>query len=549
MQRRRNYQLTLWVMVALLLLVPALSASASGPLRYRHFPETGKTVGGAFLDFFDRYGGVSIFGYPITNEFLEGGTTVQYFQRARFEWWPGNPAPYQVQLGLVGSQIHAPDPAVANWTTPGRSDQQYFPQTGHAVSGAFLSFYRNHGALTLFGYPISEAYQVEGGAIIQWFQRARLEVYPGDSRVYMGNIGEEWLNKTPKWPVSPPSPQPPVRSRHFPETGQVVSDEFLTFWETKGGAAVFGYPISDRFTRSGLTVQYFQRARFELHPEQPEPYRVQLGLIGSELYGPPDPAVPNWTTPWNPQHRYFAMIGHIVSNAFLQFFQAHGGVDIFGYPLTEAKNEAGAGTLVQWFQRAKMEWKPGNPPGQQVQLAFIGQASYSGSGVGQWEPIRGFGKVWRDNPTVRDGLGLATAQQTVTWMAEEPFQTGHMLWRQDTRAIYVLKHDGTWKAYDENWESWRDREKWGYVPPSGLFEPVRGFGKVWMNYLSGPSGPLGWAKSPERGFWGVAQPFVRGLMLWNDNRTIFVLYNNGTWGTYQDLYGELQYGPEFTPPS
>ena len=65
MQRRRNYQLTLWVMVALLLLVPALSASASGTLRYRHFPETGKTVGGAFLDFFDRYGGVHVDEYEV----------------------------------------------------------------------------------------------------------------------------------------------------------------------------------------------------------------------------------------------------------------------------------------------------------------------------------------------------------------------------------------------------------------------------------------------------------------------------------------------------
>lgn len=547
MQRRRLFRF-LAVLMAVWLFLPAASASAAGG-SYRYFPETGRTVGGEFLTFFDRYGGVAIFGYPITNEFLEGGTTVQYFQRARFEWHPENPPPYQVQLGLLGSLIHPPDPPVADWTDPRRSDQQYFPETGHAVSGVFLHFYRNHGGLTVFGYPITEAYKVEGNITIQYFQRARMEMYPGDSRVYLGNLGEEWLYRRPKWTETPPAPQPPVRSRFFPETGYVVTDEFLTFWETRGGLDIFGYPISDRFVQGGLTVQYFQRARFELHPENPEPYRVLLGLLGSELYGPPDPPVPNWTTPWNPYIRYFPMTGHIVSYAFLDFFDRHGGVDIFGYPLTEAKHEPGTGRLVQWFQRAKMEWHPENPPAYRVQLALLGQMAYAADGQGRWEPVRGFGKVWRENPSVRDGLGYATAQQKVVWMAEEPFELGHMLWREDTRTIYVLKRDGTWKAYDDTWQEGRDIVKWGYVPPAGRVEPIRGFGKVWRSYLGGPSGQLGWATEPERGFYGVVQPFDRGLMLWSNRKVIFVLFNSGAWTQYSDTYGEPQYGPpwEFSP--
>jgi len=547
MQTKRLFPF-LSLLIVVLLLLPAVTVSAQ-QLAYRHFPETGQTVGGAFLTFFDQYGGVGMFGYPITGEYLEGSTTIQYFQKARFEWHPTNAPGYQVQLGLVGSQIHPPDPPVADWTNPCRSDQQYFHETGHAVSGAFLHFYHHHGALTVFGYPISEAYLVENNITIQWFQRARMEMYPGDTRVYLGNIGEEWLNKTPKWPVTPPQPQRPVHTRYFPETGYVVTDEFLVFWETRGGLTVFGYPISDRFTEGGHTVQYFQRARFELHPTQPVPYRVQLGLLGSELYGPPDPPVPNWTTPWNPHVRYFPMTGHLVSHAFLRFFDSHGGVNNFGYPLTEAKNEAGTGTLIQWFQRAKMEWHPGNPPGQEVQLALLGQFIYSGDGQSKWEPIRGFGKVWNENPAVHDGLGYATEQQKVTWMAEEAFQLGHMLWREDSRTIYVLNRDGTWKAYDDTWESWRDMEKWGYVPPAGLYEPIRGFGKVWRNYLGGPTGQLWWATEQERGFYGVAQSFDRGLMLWSDRKVIFVLYNSGVWTQFIDTYGEPQYGPpwEFSP--
>jgi hypothetical protein len=31
------------------------------------------------------------------------------------------------------------------------------------------------------------------------------------------------------------------------------------------------------------TVQWFERARFELHPENKPPYNVLLGLLGNEL--------------------------------------------------------------------------------------------------------------------------------------------------------------------------------------------------------------------------------------------------------------------------
>jgi hypothetical protein len=52
------------------------------------------------------------FGYPMTEEFeeqLEDGRTytVQYFERARFERHPENPAPYTILLGQFGRRILA----------------------------------------------------------------------------------------------------------------------------------------------------------------------------------------------------------------------------------------------------------------------------------------------------------------------------------------------------------------------------------------------------------------------------------------------------------
>ena len=60
----------------------------------------------AFLTYFDKHGGLEIFGYPITEFKLENGRIVQYFQRARMEWHPQLPADQRVQLGNLG-EIYA----------------------------------------------------------------------------------------------------------------------------------------------------------------------------------------------------------------------------------------------------------------------------------------------------------------------------------------------------------------------------------------------------------------------------------------------------------
>jgi hypothetical protein len=161
-------------------------------------------------------------------------------------------------------------------------------------------------------------------------------------------------------------------SRYFEETRLNVSGEFLRFYEEHGDQAIFGYPLTRQFTEDGRQVQYFQRARMELHPENPEPYRVQLGLLGDEL-GFRDPPIPASEIPPldHPDKRYFPETGHTVTFAFLDFYVGNGGLDIFGYPITEWVIEPN-GRIVQYFQRGKMEWYPKNLPGERVQLGMLG---------------------------------------------------------------------------------------------------------------------------------------------------------------------------------
>ncbi len=71
----------------------------------------------------------------------------------------------------------------------------------------------------------------------------------------------------------------------FPETGKCIKGSFLTYWQANGGLRQQGLPITNEFQENGLTVQYFERARFEYHPEfAGSPNEVLLGLLGREQY-------------------------------------------------------------------------------------------------------------------------------------------------------------------------------------------------------------------------------------------------------------------------
>ena len=72
---------------------------------------------------------------------------------------------------------------------------------------------------------------------------------------------------------------------------------------------------------------------------------------------------------------------------------------------------------------------------------------------------------------------------------------------------------------------------WVLCPPCGLYQPKRGFGKVWRGSLDVRNG-LGWGTTEERGFYASVQAFQGGLMIWSSTQGILVLYNDGTWARY-----------------
>ena len=88
--------------------------------------------------------------------------------------------------------------------------------------------------------------------------------------------------------------------------------------------------------------------------------------------------------------------------------------------------------------------------------------------------------------------------QDSVWAAYEPFERGHMVWRSDTREIYILYDDGSYKAYEDTWQEGDPVDIPG-TPPPGLLAPVRGFGNLYANQPHLQE-KLGWATAEEVGY-------------------------------------------------
>lgn len=161
----------------------------------------------------------------------------------------------------------------------------------------------------------------------------------------------------------------PADARYFAETGHYVIGRFREYWESHGGLLTIGLPLTTVFpfaSTDGKTyqVQYFERAVLEYHPENAAPYDVLLTQIGRELASARggEVAFQPVARSNDPEQTYFAETSHHVGPVFLDYWRRNGGLQNFGYPLSELiseRNDADGKTyLVLYFERARFEYHP-----------------------------------------------------------------------------------------------------------------------------------------------------------------------------------------------
>jgi len=164
------------------------------------FAVTGHNLCAGFQSYWNKFGGLAIYGYPLTEEFVANGVTTQYFERARFEWHPGtDPSHFDVLLGLVGDEVTAGRATQAPFVpTAAKAGCTYFAATGHNLCAGFAAYWNQFGGLAAYGMPISEEFQEKNpdtGQVytVQYFERARFEWHPGEDPVHfdveLGRLG------------------------------------------------------------------------------------------------------------------------------------------------------------------------------------------------------------------------------------------------------------------------------------------------------------------------------------------------------------------------
>src|SRR5689334_9994319 len=186
-------------------------------------------------------------------------------------------------------------------------EQRCFVETGQCISGRIREFWEQNGGLPVFGFPTTDQHEelVEGKPFqVQWFQRNRLELHPENQRPYdvlLGRLGVDRLVQQGRdWFTFPKGTEQPG-CRHFTESGHTLCGAFQNYFRTHGldlsqpgtseaeSLALFGLPLSEAADEMSPTdgktylTQHFERARFELHPENQPPFDVLLGLLGNEI--------------------------------------------------------------------------------------------------------------------------------------------------------------------------------------------------------------------------------------------------------------------------
>src|SRR5215216_4280268 len=147
-----------------LLIAGSVAGAAHAQTDRRCFAETNQCIAGPIRAYWERNGGLPIFGYPITPqqvETVEGQTLpVQWFERDRLE----DHGAAGVLAGRLGARYleltYRPWEYFDKITSAGTpATCSFFEQTGHSMCEPYLSYWRQHGGLERFGYPVTQPFR------------------------------------------------------------------------------------------------------------------------------------------------------------------------------------------------------------------------------------------------------------------------------------------------------------------------------------------------------------------------------------------------------
>jgi hypothetical protein len=243
------------------------------------------------------------FGYDLmTHSTFRTPHEIYHARNGAVAWIDSHEALFGESLANVLPSVRQPLPSEVD---PHRT---YFEATGHYLGWGFRDYWLATGGLPVYGYPLTEEFTERNADTgqtytVQFTERQRFEWHPENAGtpygVLLGRLGDElllaqgrhWIDFATADPNAP---------HYFAETRHAIDGRFWEYWSSRGlefgdpgvsfreSLALFGYPLSEPMTETnadGDTVltQYFERAVFELHPDNPAEWRVLLRRLGVEV--------------------------------------------------------------------------------------------------------------------------------------------------------------------------------------------------------------------------------------------------------------------------
>ena len=153
----------------------------------------------------------------------------------------------------------------------------------------------------------------------------------------------------------------------------IQSADFEQFYRAHGAEQVLGAPVGERFIiDESLSMRCYVGGCLQHHAGRELGGRITLSPLPAEMRQLQPPAAHSVDT----SGLLFRETGHSVQGTFRRYFQKHGGVRFFGYPLgpASARNDH---QLEQRFERAVLIWDNSLPADQSVHLEPVGKFIYA----------------------------------------------------------------------------------------------------------------------------------------------------------------------------
>jgi hypothetical protein len=163
---------------------------------------------------------------------------------------------------------------------------------------------------------------------------------------------------------------------------------------------------------------------------------------------------------------------------------------------------------------------PINTPGPTPTLAIDAPTAVTVTPTADCAPPAPFLTLWEGSEEARALLGCPTGSPQPVGGVFQTYEHGVMFWRESDKSIFVLSDasgqqsdsGGSWWRLDDTFEEGEPESDPSLVPPDGLLQPVRGFGKVWRSngFIREATG---WATAPEQAAESTWLDFEGGWMM------------------------------------